>query len=230
VTAAWFLIEIYADPSLLPRVEAHVKRAQLPRGADTPELVRFDVDKLCKSPLLQSIYAETLRLRVALLINRTPVHSDFELGGWRFRKGRMIAMSTFTAGTNEAVWNTGSKGDYHPLEEFWADRFLVPVKTQGEMEKHGVGDGDAPREFSTTGLSGAWIPYGGGPFMCPGRHFAKQEMLGSFALFFSCFEVELMLGQDRKIRTPGPDMKFFGLGALPPKEKVPYRIRRRGNT
>ena len=226
VTAAWFLIEIYSDPTLLPRVEAEVKSAQRPRLVAS-EPIRFDIDRLCQSPLLQSIYAETLRLRVALLINRTPVQSDFELAGWRFRKGCMIAMSTFTAGTNEAVWNTGTKEDHHPLQEFWADRFLLASNAEAPQDQNRNAGQEERREFTLSGLNGAWIPYGGGPFMCPGRHFAKQEMIGSFAVFLNCFEVELLGDSNGARQTPRPDKRFFGLGALPPRDRVPYRIRRR---
>ncbi len=59
--------------------------------------------------------------------------------------------------------------------------------------------------------------------MCPGRTFAKHEMLGSFAILSSKFDVELLTsGQEIK-----PHMSFFSIGTLPPKGKIPFRIRRR---
>ncbi len=59
--------------------------------------------------------------------------------------------------------------------------------------------------------------------MCPGRTFAKHEMLGSFAMLSSNFDIELLTsGQEIK-----PDMSFFSIGTMPPKGKIPFRIRRR---
>lgn len=78
-------------------------------------------------------------------------------------------------------------------------------------------------KFSMDGLAGGWIPYGGGPFMCPGRHFAKQESIGSFAVFWANYEAEL---QTPSGFCPEPGMKFFVLGALPPKDRTPFRVTR----
>ena len=165
----------------------------------------------------------------------------------------MICLSTLAAGKNRDVWNEGEEGRWS-VEEFWAGRFLVrhgpeanskdnaaaPISEKERLGSVGTDTGiPAPerRNFSLDGLAGSWIPYGGGPFMCPGRHFAKQEIIGSFALFVSYFEIELEGGRDggegggKSGRGSGsdlePDMRFFGLGALPPKNKIGCRIRRR---
>lgn len=75
------------------------------------------------------------------------------------------------------------------------------------------------------GLSGAWLPFGGGSRQCPGRNFAKQEIILSFALIATMFDIELLEGTKKD--SMQPDMKYYGLGTLPPKGKVPFRIRRR---
>lgn len=72
------------------------------------------------------------------------------------------------------------------------------------------------------GLESAWVPYGISPSLCPGRHFAKQKMIGSFALSVAYFEIELLQnGSDKNesssksIKYLDPDIRFFALGALP---------------
>ena len=158
---------------------------------------------------------------------------DFELDGWRFRKNRMIFFCSRAVHLNASLWNTGSANDSHPVDEFWADRFLTypdqdtvarENKTHrpmpGSCEEDGPGTAPV---FSLKGLEKCWVPFGGGPTMCPGRTFAKNEMLGSFAILSTKFDVEL-LTQDQDVK---PDMSFFSIGVTPPKGNIPFRIRRR---
>ncbi|KAL2829466.1 cytochrome P450 [Aspergillus cavernicola] len=216
LAAVWFLLHIHSDADLDRRLQPELERGlRLPRSSDSP--LQFDLATLMESPLIQSIYAEVLRLRVALVINRTPVRSDFRLGRWTVPRDRFIVFSTQVAAQDPQAW--GPERTQHgtrPLDQFWADRFLTPDEKAKEGQK---------RQFSLDGLSGAWIPYGGGSFMCPGRHFAKQEMIGSVAVFQAYFELEL---RDREPgHVPEPDEHFYGVGVMPPKGEIPFRIRRR---
>ena len=205
--------------------------------------LQFDITKLCSGPLLQSIYAETLRLRVAIIITRTPERSDYKLGEWIFPKDELIGISSRTAAMDEELWNFGTVGNPHLLNEFWSDRFLIypndansgPLKKrtlQADEKKITTTESltgketQEPPRFSTEGLSGAWIPYGGGQRMCPGRHFAKQEIIASFAMLCTAYDIELRTEKGSK---PEPDMSYFPFGGLPPKGKTPFRIRRRQN-
>ena len=238
--ACWFLLELIRDSSLLSRVRNEVESALIP--SSDPSELQFDIPKLCSGPLLQSVYAETLRLRVALIVTRTPCRSEYKLGDWIFPKNELIAISSRDAGLNEEIWNTGTAEDPHPLDEFWADRFLIypndpnsgplkkptpPQQTEKSSSTVTSPSGEDLREspkFSLEGLSGAWIPYGGGQRMCPGRHFAKQEMIASFALLCTAYDLELLTEPGFK---PEVDMTYFPSGGLPPKGKIPFRIRRR---
>ena len=60
--------------------------------------------------------------------------------------------------------------------------------------------------------------------MCPGRHFAKQEMIATFAMLCTAYDIELRTEEGFK---PEPDLTYFPFGGLPPKGKIPFRIRRR---
>lgn len=232
----WFIIEFCRDALLLSRARAEVEAASI----QFPEIgmPEFDIGKLCNSPLLQSVYAETLRLRVALIVTRTPEREEFHLGDWVFPKGRVIALSSRSAAMNPEIWSVGTPGDSHPLDQFWADRFLVypndpgsgpsrkdvPMIRKVQRKSDTESKQETGPEFSMDGVAGGWIPYGGGERICPGRHFAKQEIIGSFAMIFKHYDIELLTPGDW---VPRPNMKFFPFGGLPPIGKIPFRIRRR---
>lgn len=228
--AFWFILEVFRRPLLLLRVRSEVESCLI--QSSTAEIA-FDITKLCNNPLLQSIYAETLRLRVWHFAIRSPDRGDLTVGDWLFPKNKLIAISSYTAHMDKTTWNTGSDEDPHPIEDFWADRFLIypgdstsgPLKTSSmppdERQKSESQDG--PR-FSTEGLAGIWIPYGGGQRICPGRHFAKQEIIVTCAMMSIMFDVELDAPGGS---IPESDMRGFGFGAMKPKGRAPCRIRRR---
>lgn len=187
---------------------------------------------------------------------RSPERQDFKLDNWIFPKGDLIFLSSRTAAYNKDLWNEGTPEDPHPVEEFWADRFIVypddprsgPLKDpsarkstntssqpkKGELEALTTdGSFDRPEgrsndqkkpRFSSEGLAGAWVPFGGGVRMCPGRFFAKNEMMAAFAMLCTNYDIDLLVPRDWR---PEPDMNYFAIGALPPKGKIPFRIRRR---
>lgn len=225
--AFWFILEAFKDPSLLSRLREEVAHDQRSQS----EYSIPDINVLCGGQLLQSVYAETLRLRVAILVTRAPEHEDFQLGDYIFPKDNIIALSSRTAAMDELLWNAGSTQQPHALDQFWAERFLVYPNdpTSGPLRNKrtgGEGNGKAGSEayFSMEGLSGGWIPYGGGQRMCPGRHFAKQEIIGTFALVSQFFDIELLTPQGFVFEA---DMKYFPLGGLPPTKRIPFRIRGR---
>lgn len=203
------------------------------------------------------MYAETLRLTVRVVPTRVSVVPSMNLNGWIFPKGETVGCSSSIESMDKSIWSTGENNE-HPLEEFWAERFMVypdlegsgplkkqrkaksDVKSDRKLEQNGDTKHDRSEQsqpqFSLEGLSSTWIPYGGGVRLCPGRHFAKQEMITSMALWLTAYDIELLSVKDRKsIREGGKlrDFKYdvntayFGLGTCPPKGPVPCRVRRR---
>ena len=211
------------------------------KSAPSTSLPAFDVSKLCSNPLLQSLYAETLRLRVAVLILREPAKDNFSFRGWHIKRNEVLSVSTRSEAMDQEVWSTGGEGDPHPLDTLWPDRFIVdpkdpnsgPLRSRRRRKElagvaspddgKAVGGGEA--YFSMDGLSTSWIPYGGGTSLCPGRHFAKREIITTAAILLDAFEMELLEGKGKK--RPDVDMSCFGFGTMPPDKAIPFKIRRR---
>lgn len=60
--------------------------------------------------------------------------------------------------------------------------------------------------------------------MCPGRHFAKEEMIVTMAMFLTAFDIQLLTDINSWIQ---PDLNYFMFGVMHPKGKIPARIRKR---
>lgn len=99
------------------------------------------------------------------------------------------------------------------------DRESRPLK-DGKTTEARPGFGSAAETVHETclvhGQAGGWVS---------GMAFSKQEMIGSFAMFCTYYDIELRTDQGSS--PPELDVDFFGLGALPPKGQVPCRIRRK---
>ncbi len=238
----WMVAEVIQDAEILCRVRSVIDSCRI----DTKtRKIEFDFLKLCNDPLMHSIYAETLRLHVASFLMRGPDRKDFNLRGWRIPRDAIMLISSYNAQMDAKVWSRGDKRSVPPVTRFWAERFLessepslhstvssstldnLPLgENQDKVSNPSIEESETSKtaKFSLKGLSGAWIPYGGGQRMCPGRHLAKQEMISSLALMLALFDIELV---DDAGKIPDNDMRGFGFGALWPKGKLPVWMRLR---
>lgn len=180
------------------------------------------IDRILQQPLLQSAYAETLRMRVTIALPRTCEYEEFDFFGYKIKKNEHLLIFTSPVVQDDEAWTRAGKPPLKPFEDFWAERFLAPK--DGSKQKMGNEEPEE-LEFSLRGLAGRWMPYGGGQHLCPGRHYAKSQIIGSFAFFFAKYDLELL----NHIGKGGvqPDLRWFPMGSLPPDRKVPFRIRRK---
>ncbi|KAI0521606.1 cytochrome P450 [Xylaria bambusicola] len=215
----WYIMEALKDKTLHQRMDAEVFSCLSPSDLD----VKRNLDKLLEQPLLQSAYAETLRLRVAIALPRTCESGEFDLSGRRIEKDKHIVIFTWPTLKDDNTWIQRGNLGVKALDEFWPERFLVPKeKGTGVMADEAQG---SQYEFSLRGLGGRWMPYGGGQHLCPGRHLAKRQLIGTFAYLTSHFDLELLNeGGGNEV---GPDMRWFPTGTLPPDRKVPFKIKRK---
>ncbi|KAF2726544.1 cytochrome P450 [Polyplosphaeria fusca] len=226
--AIWMIIEIFRDPGLLTRI-----RLELDSMTELPENHCRWVEELMALPLLQSVYAEVLRLRTDVQTVFRNNRDDIRINEWIFPKKSLLLIPTRPAHMDNDYWNT--RQGRHPLDRFWADRFLAyPGDAQSGPSLHnnrrmeGTKDihtvNKAGPKFIASGTSDSWIPYGVGDRACPGRFFAQREMVAYCAIMVQNFEIEFPdLNAEEYV--PNNDV-FYGLGVQRPKVAIPFRIRR----
>ncbi|KAK0648898.1 cytochrome P450 [Cercophora newfieldiana] len=235
-SAFWALRAIIATPGLTERVLAETS------SCFDEETGGVDIAALCSKPLLTSIYLEALRFSVGVTPARNLLVPSIELGPWKFERGSTLIANNWFGSRALGFWNTGRDLDSgkpeHPVDSFWAERWLEypDDPASGPLRKPDASlyraatkprtiEDDANAKVVTTGTAGYFFPYGGGTKICPGRFFAKQEMMSAVAVFLREFEFELV---DKEAADRIElDMSYFPAGSLPPKGKTAVRIRRR---
>lgn len=212
--AGWILMHLLdpdGDKTLLPRVLKELEMARAAFGS-------LEIPTLCSLPLLQSIFHEVLRLYVDVLVTRE-LHEDLVLPlnnsnrNVFLGKNSIVIAPSWLGHRDETLWGSP------PSTTFFAERFLkVDTATGNEY-------------FTTGGTNGNLFPFGGGKSICPGRVFAKQEVLASVALILLTFEFEVLGFTDekgkRKITFPGLRKAYSGSGMMAMDGDITVRMKRR---
>ena len=141
-------MEVVKDTSLLQAVKEEVNEALV---TDTATGDRsFDMKKLLSLPLLQSVYAEAIRLHLSINITREVVQ-PMTVDGYILPKHAIIQAPTTIAHYDEGVW--ASQG--HPASQFWAERHIKYQETGDE-----AGNTNRTKEFSMSARPSEFFPYG----------------------------------------------------------------------
>ncbi|KAF7557880.1 hypothetical protein G7Z17_g254 [Cylindrodendrum hubeiense] len=211
---SWVIIEILRRPELFQRIKEEVaavvdmdglKKRQAASGDDSQSLI--NIAELKKLPLLNSVYLECLRLRSSVFVVRK-LRNSIELDGYMLKEGNLVLAPSYLAHNEPGVWASPA----HPPEEFWPERF---IKSSNGNAQSGIS-------------AGKFFPYGGGSAMCPGRNYAKQEILSAVVLFFSHFDVEPLHFIDRngKPSERGPEVGKEARGVARVDRDLLVRLRR----
>jgi cytochrome P450 len=205
--------------SLLQRPEVFEKVynevAQLANVDKSSGKVRIDIPTLMSQPWLLAVYTETLRLRVHFNVT-CEITQDIEIDGHVLKAGHIVMAPTYIAHTLDPSWTT----EKYPVWEFCAERFLI-FDEKASAPKFSVGE-----------AGGKMFPYGGGIFLCPGRNFAKQEIMAAIAFMLLSFDFEVLgyvkMDGGKSDRGPRLDEQFAGAGVTPPDRDIRVRLRKRG--
>jgi len=213
--AGWMMIEINQDPDLLSALRQEIQTAVVRKDTVKGGIV-FDVPALLSLPFLSSAFTETLRLRVSTTPTRQ-ILKDLEVDGYVLKAGKVVMLPSWPAHTNDE-WSTPD----HSATTFWAGRFLPENNSKGDKKAASA---------SSLLKSGRYFPFGGGTSICPGRFFAKQEVLIAVAIMILKFDIEFVkfIGHDGSDSDRGPetDTKNAGAGAVSPDRDLLVRLKRR---
>ncbi|KAK1980220.1 cytochrome P450 [Colletotrichum cereale] len=215
----WALMEALQDPTLLEALRDEA--LQTIRKDPTTGERSFDTARLVSMPLMQSMYTECMRLHVSIAITRE-VAKTTKLQGYRLKKGSIVQALTNFMHLDEQIWSQ----EGHPASEFWAERHIKQVKKVDEE----TGAVTMERQFVIGAKPTEFFPYGGGNSICPGRFFAKQEILLTIAMIVTRFDMEFVewtcKDGTKSERPPIDDPHYFGSAAVPPDRDARVRWKR----
>ncbi|KAF5696368.1 Nacht ankyrin domain-containing protein [Fusarium globosum] len=236
--AAWMMLHLHLNDGMVDRVRAELSKTAL----DKSGFVRLD--DLAQQPLLNSIYYETLRLRVAGTVGRQSPIKIQAPGGWEFGANFPMLIPSWLSGLDSSFWNTGGTlpdgKSQHPVDKFWGERFLQypddplsgPVRKEHSSHQNPAAKApqrsesdDCSAQLVTKGTQGHWFPFGGGTSKCPGEALAGQTILTAVVFMLCNFDIQLCAPKEAgEIRSQHRALPF---GSHAFDRPVPIRIRRR---
>ncbi len=163
-------------------------------GGKIPE----NLDELKKAVLLQQVMEEALRLWTPFPVLLRDVKDPNSFSEYKVDKGDTFLISPFLAQRREEAWENPA--------EFIPERFKEESNPQENMLHDSWQIANA--------VYGTFL---GGIHRCPGRHFAKQEILLLIANFIQNYNIELANREAEAAR-----VKFCI--TLQPKEKIVIRL------
>ncbi|KAH7185014.1 cytochrome P450 [Fusarium flagelliforme] len=203
-TMYWLLLYILDRPELLTRIRAEAEAAAVVVHDNGRKIITFDIAEFdTKLPLLVSCYRETMRL-VNQSVSIRRILEDINVttpeGTYLLKKGTDMQLPAGVAHYEESVWGLDANA-------FDPERFLPSSKRTSDEERR---------------RKAAYIPFGGGRHLCPGRNFAFAEIIGFVSSLLLGFDIEAtgmgfgdmkMLGPQLAGGTVRPEKYGTGLGA-----------------
>jgi cytochrome P450 len=153
--------------------------------------------------------------------------SDVVIHGYSVKKGEVIMAPSFLGHRDQTQWDASFSGNEDrdmPPEGVWFGERFLRFDEAGDVS------------LNTKDTAGKYFPFGGGANMCPGRIFARQEVLGVVAAFLVNFEIGFVGFVDKKGKPKGGKegfpivaRQFAGTGVVTAEGDVRLRIRRRAS-
>lgn len=172
--AFWMLLLIHAYPGLREEIREEVGMAMTQTSDDSGMTTRhMDITSLKTTcPLPTSTFQEVLRYRSMGTSVRQVMEDTILDGQWLLKKDSMIQMPSRVVHSDSSLWGPDAE-DFNPR------RFM----------KDGGKSNRAP--------SAAFRAFGGGSSLCPGRHFATNEVLAVASMFIMRYDMAPLSGEWR---------------------------------
>lgn len=168
-TAFWTLLLFFSHPGLLADLRTEIDACtKTTKKSDGSVIKSIDITTLKETcPLLLSSYQESLRYS-SMGASVREVMEDTYLDQWLLKKGAMLQMPSRIIHQDASLWGSN-------VAEFDPRRFLP-----GEKDRH---------------RNTCFRAFGGGKTLCPGRHFATNEVLAVVAMFIARLDMEPVGGE-----------------------------------
>lgn len=203
-TVFYLICYIFADRELLASLRDEISKIVKRTEHNGTTVMTLDHTKIeTDCPLLVSCYYETLRLNktgtsVRIVTTDTMLNNQYLL-----KKGSMVQIATGVLHSDADVWGDDASA-------FNAQRFI---------------DKDALAKEVKKAQNQAFIPFGGGKSLCPGRHLAFTEITSFAAMMAYCFDVTMKDGS--VLRVPERRFQKMGIASQSPEGDADVMIKKR---
>ncbi|KAI9669877.1 MAG: hypothetical protein M1831_006912 [Alyxoria varia] len=176
-TLFYLLVHVFMNPSLLADVRKELNDNALRESEDSEDKVVIDMSNVrSKCALLNSTLQETLRVYSEGASARF-VTQDTEIDGrLLLKKGNVLQIPNAVLHRDHNTWGDVS---------FEPRRFM---KDSDNLGKNISSTSDERKIKSSTSAT-SYRPFGGGSTVCPGRHFASMEIIGTAAIMIWRFDL-----------------------------------------
>ncbi|KAF1918443.1 putative cytochrome-like protein P450 [Ampelomyces quisqualis] len=213
----WSLLELARRPEFAKRLTISVSRYSPSSGAT------YNINDITNMPFMESLLAETVRLRTAP-IEVYITHKGLVLDdNWRVLKEvPIVTLLHDLALHSQESTNLQSKTVGKPLEEFWPERFSQKSKSN-KLESNSEG---GLRDVAGLDRQDSNFDRGQPPLL--GREYLPAAHAATMAIFLNEFELQLCDPELFDAALPPPRELAFGI--LKPVDKVEVRIRKRNTS
>ena len=174
----WMLFFIYSMPGLLQDLRKELDAILVTKDDGSETIRSVDIKTLKQHcPLLISTFQETMRVSAMGTSVRKVMEDTVLDGQWLLKKGSMVQMPNRIIHKDSSIWGTN-------VEEYNPRRFMKDAASQ----KYAGGSQKRPP-------AAAFRAFGGGTTLCPGRHFATNEVLATAALFALRYDMAPIKGE-----------------------------------
>ncbi|XXG95684.1 hypothetical protein Hte_001953 [Hypoxylon texense] len=223
----WILTQIYADPELLAAVRGEVesilerqREDDEPSSTSTSTSTRLRLriaDLKDRCPVLAAVYRECLRLGSDTYSTRLVKEDTLLANRYFLKKNAVVQIAGGVIHADRSIW-----GD--DVDTFNYRRFLDNRREGGGGAAAAAAAAAKPNPIHPA----AFRAFGGGKTLCPGRHFAMNEILAFVALVVLQFDMAPAHGKGR-IEVPRKNDGVLPVHILEPVSPVQVLISKRAD-
>lgn len=205
----WTLFFLIQNPEAMERVKKEIRtvldEANKDRtsSSNRSDSWRIDINRenLKKFTLLDCAISEALRIATGSMMMRRATKDmvlDLPTGPLSIKKGMNLAIYPYLTHHDSSIFPNP--------EEFNLERWMEKSIEIGTIT-----------DVKGNKIPNAFMPFGSGISMCPGRHFARAEIKMFCVTFLHLFDIQ---SEGTSLKAPGFLLSRSGLGIFPPEKDV----------